>query len=115
MGNYDPYTLAKKLISANVEMINYFEEIVFNKFNVGIYFFQCELLLNIMGVTCVYSLGEAEKLCAILNKNEVSNMHFIMTSFQLLIFMTYSYNFDALLVLYDDSWPKKCHSTFNEW
>ncbi|XP_025200193.1 flap endonuclease GEN isoform X2 [Melanaphis sacchari] len=32
---------------------------------------QCELLLNIMGVTCVYSPGEAEQLCAILNKNGV--------------------------------------------
>ncbi|XP_026806893.1 flap endonuclease GEN [Rhopalosiphum maidis] len=32
---------------------------------------QCEFLLNIMGVTCVYSPGEAEQLCAILNKNGV--------------------------------------------
>lgn len=34
---------------------------------------QCELLLNIMGVTCVYSPGEAEQLCAILNKNGIVN------------------------------------------
>ncbi|XP_060835112.1 flap endonuclease GEN [Rhopalosiphum padi] len=32
---------------------------------------QCEFLLNIMGVTCVYSPGEAEQLCAILNKNGI--------------------------------------------
>lgn len=38
---------------------------------VCLYCFQCELLLNIMGVTCVYSPGEAEQLCAILNKNGV--------------------------------------------
>ncbi|VVC30028.1 Hypothetical protein CINCED_3A001523 [Cinara cedri] len=34
---------------------------------------QCERLLNIMGVTCVYSPGEAEQLCAILNKNGIVN------------------------------------------
>jgi hypothetical protein len=37
-------------------------------------YFQCELLLNIMGVTCVYSSGEAEQLCAILNKNGASTI-----------------------------------------
>ncbi|XP_060873561.1 flap endonuclease GEN [Metopolophium dirhodum] len=34
---------------------------------------QCELLLNIMGVTCVYSHGEAEQLCAILNEKGIVN------------------------------------------
>lgn len=51
-----------------------------------------------MGVTCVYSLGEAEQLCAILNKNGVSNIHLVFSSIQLLFFMTHSYNFDTLTV-----------------
>lgn len=41
--------------------------------------FQCEFLLNIMGVTCVYSPGEAEQLCAILNKNGASSKYIICT------------------------------------
>ncbi|XP_050525670.1 flap endonuclease GEN-like isoform X1 [Daktulosphaira vitifoliae] len=34
---------------------------------------QCELLFKIMGVTSIYSPGEAEKLCAVLNKNGIVN------------------------------------------
>ncbi len=40
------------------------------------YTFQCKELLDLLGIPHLQSLGEAEALCALLNKEEVSSHHF---------------------------------------
>jgi len=62
---------------------------------------QCCEMLDYLGVPYVQSAGEAEAMCAFLNKNHVSDTLFVSVSFYQLVVFKYTIFFlSKFLVLY---------------